>query len=112
RASFSAWKETVTGNARPWKPIELDAVRQLRSGILGLALQQEYRKEQLAREKAERLGREKDEMVAMVSHDLKTPLNVIALSFDYLQRYHPGQEPAVQRMMERGARAIKLMENL
>ena len=112
RVSFATWKERVTGHALPWKTIELDAVQQLRSGILGLALQQEYRKEQLARQKAERLSREKDEMVAMVSHDLKTPLNVASLSFDYLQRYHPGKEPAAQRMMERGSRAIELMESL
>src|SRR5690606_27748901 len=61
---------------------------------------------------AERLSREKDEMVAMVSHDLKTPLHVLALSFDFFQRHHPSKDAAVQRMMERALRAVKMMEGL
>jgi chemotaxis family two-component system sensor kinase Cph1 len=112
RNSFAAWKQTVTGTATPWQRIEIDAAERLRSGILALALKQEYRKEQAARERAERLSREKDEMVTMVSHDLKTPLNVISLSFDFIQRYHPSDAAPVQRMMERGTRAAKSIGSL
>ena len=112
RHSFAAWKQTVTGTATPWKQIEIDAAERLRNGIIALALKQEYLKEQAAKERAERLSREKDEMVTMVSHDLKTPLNVISLSLDFIQRYHPSDAPPVQRMMDRGVRAVKTMESL
>jgi chemotaxis family two-component system sensor kinase Cph1 len=112
RHSFAAWKQTVTGTAAPWKQIEIDAAERLHSGIIALALKQEYRREQVAKERAERLSREKDEMVTMVSHDLKTPMNVISLSFDFIQRYHPSEAAPVQRMVERGVRAVKMMENL
>ena len=112
RASFASWKEIVHGKAIAWKKFEADALGQLHTGIQALALKQVYRLEQMARERAERLSREKDEMVAMVSHDLRTPLNVVSLSLDYLQRYHLTSEPAIQGMMERGKRAAKLMESL
>ena len=112
RSSFAAWKEIVRGTAVPWKTPEIEAICHLRSGIITLALQQERRLEQVAKEQAERLGREKDEMVAMVSHDLKTPLSVLTLSFDFFQRNHPAGDSTVQRMMERAWRAIRMMESL
>lgn len=112
RKSFESWKEMVIGTAMPWKGIEVAALENLRNGILALALEQEHRKEQAARRKAERLSREKDEMVMMVSHDLKTPLNVVAMSLEFVRQFHPSSEPSVQRMVERGARATHMMTNL
>ncbi|MVW77771.1 ATP-binding protein [Bordetella sp. 02P26C-1] len=112
RQSFDSWKEVVVGKSAPWKAVEIDAVAALRNDIIALALKQEYRKEQAARLRAERLSREKDEMVMMVSHDLKTPLSVISLSYEFIKRFHSGQEPSVQRMIERGLRATNLMTKL
>jgi chemotaxis family two-component system sensor kinase Cph1 len=112
RRSFEAWKEVVTGKAAPWKAVEIQAVEALRNDIIALALKQEYRKEQEARLHAERLSREKDEMVMMVSHDLKTPLSVISLSYEFIKRFHAVQEPSVRRMIERGLRATNLMSKL
>ncbi|TFV95470.1 HAMP domain-containing histidine kinase [Oxalobacteraceae bacterium OM1] len=51
-------------------------------------------------------------MVMMVSHDLKTPLNVAAMSFEFLHRLEGKGEPATQRMVERGLRATATMEKL
>lgn len=112
RKSFDSWKEVVTGMAAPWKGVEIAAVGALRNDITSLALKQEYSKEQEARLRAERLSREKDEMVMMVSHDLKTPLNVIAMSYEFIRRFHPGKEPSVQRMVERGERSMHMMSKL
>ncbi|HYD93853.1 MAG TPA: ATP-binding protein [Noviherbaspirillum sp.] len=112
RASFESWKEVVTGTAIPWKSVEIAAVEGLRADIIALALQQEYRKEQEARQRAEQLSREKDEMVMMVSHDLKTPLSAVSMSIEFLRRFHPSTDKAVQRMVERGERATKMMDKL
>jgi chemotaxis family two-component system sensor kinase Cph1 len=112
RKSFDSWKEVVTGRAAAWKASEIAAVEALRHDIIALALKQEYAKEQEARLRAEQLSREKDEMVMMVSHDLKTPLNVIAMSYEFIRRFHPGKEPSVQRMVERGERAMHMMNKL
>lgn len=112
RKSFESWQETVTGTAIPWKQVEIDAAEALRKGIITAALQREYRKEQQARKKAEQLRREKEEMVMIVSHDLKNPLNVVSMSFQFLNRFNPIEDPSVHRMVERGARATKAMEKL
>lgn len=112
RKSFDSWKEVVTGMAAPWKTVEIAAIEALRHDIIALALKQEYCKEQEARLRAEQLSREKDEMVMMVSHDLKTPLNVIAMSYEFIKRFHPGKEPSVQRMVDRGERAMHMMSKL
>ena len=112
RQSFDSWKEVVTGSAAPWKTVETAAIEALRHDIIALALKQEYSKEQEARLRAEQLSREKDEMVMMVSHDLKTPLNVIAMSYEFIRRFHPGKDPSVQRMVERGERAMHMMNKL
>lgn len=112
RTSFAAWKEQVTGTAMPWTSAEIDAVERLRIGLLAIALDHEHAREQAARQRAERLSREKDEMVMMVSHDLKTPLNVISLSLEFIKQAHPSEEPPVQRMFERGERAVGMMTML
>jgi chemotaxis family two-component system sensor kinase Cph1 len=112
RKSFESWQENVMGTAIPWKQVEIEAAEALRKGIITAALQREYKKEQEARKKAEQLRREKEEMVMIVSHDLRNPLNVISMSFQFLNRFNPIEDPSVHRMVERGARATKAMEKL
>lgn len=112
RVSFTSWQETVTGKAIPWKRVELDAVESLRNRILSIALQEELRKEKAARERAETLSNEKAEMVLMVSHDLRTPLSIVAMTFEFLQRRNPSQDPVMQRVIDRGAYGAEAMETL
>jgi two-component system, chemotaxis family, sensor kinase Cph1 len=112
RNSFKSWKEIVQGKALPWKAVEIEAVQELRHSILALDLEREYKKEQRARARAERLGREKEDMVMVVSHDLRTPLNIAHISFELLRRSDLAQEPALQSYIERGQLAIHNMEQL
>jgi light-regulated signal transduction histidine kinase (bacteriophytochrome) len=112
RNSFKSWKEIVQGKAVPWKTVEVEAVQELRHAILALDLEREYKKEQTARARAERLGREKEDMVMVVSHDLRTPLNIAHISFELLRRSDLAQEPALQSYIERGQIAIHNMEQL
>ncbi len=112
RNSFKSWKEIVQGKAIPWKTVEIEAAQELRYAILALDLEREYKKEQAARAKAERLGREKEDMVMVVSHDLRTPLNVAHISFELLKLSGLAQEPALQSYIERGQLAIHNMEQL
>lgn len=112
RASFKAWKEVVEGKALPWKTVEIEAAEQFRNSLLSIALQEEFRKEQIARSRAEQLSLEKDEMVMMVSHDLRTPLSIVAMSFQFLQHVKPSEDKVVQRMIDRGAYGAKTMEAL
>ncbi|MGV3740859.1 MAG: ATP-binding protein [Burkholderiaceae bacterium] len=112
RNSFKSWKEIVQGKAIPWKTVEIEAVQELRHAILALDLEREYKKEQAARSRAERLGREKEDMVMVVSHDLRTPLNVAHISFELLKLSSLAQESALQSYIERGQLAIHNMEQL
>ncbi|HEY4542700.1 MAG TPA: ATP-binding protein [Noviherbaspirillum sp.] len=112
RASFASWTEQVRGTSAPWTRVEVAAVEKLRNGLLALALAEEHRKEQVARRQAERISREKDEMVMMVSHDLRTPLNVLTMCLGFLRQFHPSSEQPVQRMLVRGERAADLMARL
>jgi light-regulated signal transduction histidine kinase (bacteriophytochrome) len=112
RESFQSWKQAVRGKSLPWTQAEIRAASNLRMDVLAQALRREFRKEQVARKRAEQLTREKEEMVMVVSHDLRTPLSITKMGFDFLQQFMTGLEPAAQRTIERGVRAASAMENL
>ena len=112
RESFQSWKQEVQGKSLPWAHAEIRAANNLRMDVLAQALRREFRKEQAARKRAEQLTREKEEMVMVVSHDLRTPLSITKMGFDFLQQFKTDLEPAAQRTIERGVRAASAMENL
>ena len=95
---------------RAWTVDEIEVLRQLalsaeREIALRLALRD-------AREDAARLHalvRAKEEMVAVVAHDLRTPLTVLALSVAQLQRSVAPEQAAVVDRMASAAQAMKRM---
>lgn len=111
RASFKSWLETVEGVALPWKRVEIDAITELRNSILALDLQREFHKEQKARAAAEKASQEKENMVHMVSHDLRTPLSIIKMSLDMMQR-KGGLPDASLPLVQRSLRAADAIERL
>jgi len=86
RASFERWKEIVNRQASPWKSVEIDAALNLKHAIVDFDLKRQFQKEQIARTKAERVVREKEELLATVSHDLKSPLSAIDLRIQLFER--------------------------
>jgi two-component system, chemotaxis family, sensor kinase Cph1 len=91
RRSFEAWKETVRATARRWTPIDLDIASDLRRHILEIDLAR-----QVLRERAAVQAR--DDLVAVVSHDLRNPLSVIQMQLAILGRSFPehGEQPALR----------------
>lgn len=112
RSSFTSWREIVEGIAEPWKKVETEAIAELRNSILALDLRREFKKEQEARARAERLSHEKENMVHMMSHDLRTPLGTAKLSLEMLQHVKNLSPEKVQEILGRGLRAIDAIERL
>ena len=92
RASFESWQETVRGRSMPWKQVEIDAVLELKNAIMGIDLRRQFQKEKEARAVSERANREKSDVLATVSHDLKNPLYLIDLSIQAFERKHRRSE--------------------
>ena len=111
-SSFESWKQVVTGTSYPWKQVEIEAVEELRISILALDLERQFLREQAERARAERLSREKEDLIAIVSHDLKTPLNVAKLSFDLLKRNWIGGDEKTDKFLKTGSDSVRAMERL
>jgi light-regulated signal transduction histidine kinase (bacteriophytochrome) len=112
RASFEEWKETVGGFSYPWKSWEVDAALDLRNSIMAHDLKVQYKKEQLARADAERAVKTREDLVAMVSHDLKNPLSSIQMNAQLLARFIPDPSEKVKNTMERLIRSAQVMNSL
>ncbi len=72
RRSFALWREEVRLRSVPWTPRDLEAAEELRRVVVEVDLEKQVRREQ-------RAVRARDDLVAVVSHDLKNPLNVIQM---------------------------------
>jgi two-component system, chemotaxis family, sensor kinase Cph1 len=77
RRSFELWKEAVRLRSLPWTPSDLEAAGELRRNSIEIDLEH-----QLLRER--RAVRARDDLVAVVSHDLKNPLGVIQMQAQVL----------------------------
>lgn len=79
RRSFELWKQVVRSRAARWDAAELHATAELRRRAL-----EEDLVRQIAREQA--AVRARDDLVAVVSHDLRTPIAIVVMQTAIIQR--------------------------
>jgi chemotaxis family two-component system sensor kinase Cph1 len=77
RRSFALWKEEVRLRSSPWNASAIEAAQDLRRSAVEVDLEHQLVREQLA-------VRARDDLVAVVSHDLKNPLGVIQMQIALL----------------------------
>ena len=113
RNSFAEWKQSVRMKAAPWQEWEIECATELRSAILAADLRAQFRKEQHARVEAEAANQAKQDLMAVVSHDLRNPLNAIVLSLALLRRSLETKQVApADRMLGSIERATTRMKRL
>lgn len=86
RESFASWKESVRGLSAEWSPREIEAAEDLRHSILALDLRRQFVKEQKARAEAVCAMESREQLMAVLSHDLKNPIGSIQLTAKLLER--------------------------
>ena len=72
RHSFALWKEEVRARSRPWTPGDLAVADELQRRATEVDIERRLSSEQ-------RAVRARDELLAVVSHDLRNPLMVVLL---------------------------------
>lgn len=112
RGSFEEWKESVRETSYKWKSWELDAALELRNGIISVDLRRQYEKEQRARAEAERAVKSREELVEVVSHDLRNPLTSMQMNLRLIDRLLASEDGKVRAMLERVIRSTKVMKDL
>ncbi|MDB4988158.1 MAG: multi-sensor signal transduction histidine kinase [Myxococcaceae bacterium] len=109
RRSFELWKEELSRTSLPWTSGEIDAAVELRRRAIEIDLVRQV-------ERGEQAVRARDDLVAVVSHDLKTPLSVIQMQSSLLLRGLSTTDGESSRRMraasERIQRAIDRMNTL
>lgn len=79
RHSFERWKEEVRGRALHWGRAELMAAAELRRSAIEIDLYRQVKRAQAA-------VKARDELVAVVAHDLRSPLSVVVMQATVIQR--------------------------
>ena len=108
RASFESWKEEVRLKSQAFTAIDLETAQDLRRHAVELDLERQVVREQ-------RAVRARDDLVAVVSHDLKSPLSLIATQASLFLRILTPADEASGRLrggLERILRAVERMSVL
>ena len=110
RHSFSSWVETARGRSLPWDRYSIDALTTVSQSLLMVIA------EKSVQALAQRINRVKDEFVANISHEMRTPLHAI-LSFAgiALQRLDSAPDKLagyLTRIQASGQRLHALVEDL
>ncbi|MHA6195939.1 ATP-binding protein [Pseudomonas wadenswilerensis] len=113
RTSFEIWKVEMAGISRKWSPGDLFAANDLRRSALENDLARQVRREQEA-------VRARDELVAVVSHDLRNPMTVISMLCGMMQKSFSSDGPhtsrriatAIDTMQQAAGRMSTLLDDL
>ena len=113
RHSFALWQEEVRLHSRPWTPSDLQAADELRRRVIELDVEWRLSSEQ-------RAVRERDELIAVVSHDLKSPLSAILLQAQLMLSDMPDDgetsaqpvRAATERIQRSAARMMAIANDL
>ncbi|MGE1156269.1 ATP-binding protein [Pseudomonas kitaguniensis] len=113
RLSFELWKQQVDGKALQWSASELHAVANLRRNALEHDLARQVQREHAA-------VRARDEMVAVVSHDLRSPLTILLMQCGMMRKMVPADDTkatlrlnnAIETMQTATSRMNTLLEDL
>jgi light-regulated signal transduction histidine kinase (bacteriophytochrome) len=99
RRSFELWKEVVHATSLPWSPAEEEVAADLRRYAIEVDLARQVVREQKA-------VQARDDLVAVVSHDLKNPLGAIHLQAGLILRALPLDKDGPWRRMQTAAERI------
>ncbi|NWE80211.1 ATP-binding protein [Pseudomonas yamanorum] len=101
RLSFELWKQQVDGKALYWSLSQLQAVESLRRNALEHDLGRQVQREHAA-------VRARDELVAVVSHDLRSPLTILLMQCGMMRSMLPAADNKTSRRL---SSAIETMQN-
>ena len=101
RLSFELWKQQVDGKALYWSLPELQAAESLRRNALEHDLARQVQREHAA-------VRARDELVAVVSHDLRSPLTILLMQCGMMRNMVPAEDNKANRRLNT---AIETMQN-
>jgi light-regulated signal transduction histidine kinase (bacteriophytochrome) len=79
RTSFALWEKLVEGRSQEWSTADYYAASELRRNAIENDLARQVHREHEA-------VRERDELVAVVSHDLRNPMTIIIMQCGMMQR--------------------------
>jgi signal transduction histidine kinase len=95
---------------RSWTTIEIDTIVQLsRSAVREIELRRLLKEARIDAELAHALTRANEQLIAVIAHDLRTPLNVIGLSTELLARV---VDAPILPQIDRLAGAVSAMKRL
>jgi chemotaxis family two-component system sensor kinase Cph1 len=113
RASFDEWKQTVHLTSLPWADWEVEAARALRGSILAVDLRRQFEREVEARATAELANEQKEQLLAMVSHDLKNPVHSLMVGITLIQKtLSPDALRKASNILDGMNRSLKGMNHL
>jgi two-component system, chemotaxis family, sensor kinase Cph1 len=92
RRSFAAWQEQVRLHSAPWRAHDLEALEDLRRAAIEIDLAKQVAREQ-------RAVRVRDDLVAVVSHDLRNPLSLIHMQTSLLRAMALEADERSERML-------------
>jgi light-regulated signal transduction histidine kinase (bacteriophytochrome) len=97
RGSFAEWRENVVGRAEPWEPVRSIIARQLLAEMNAASVSRHA-----VADKA------RSQLLAMLGHDLRNPLQTITMAASVLERGGP-QEMLGRRIKASGGRMARLI---
>jgi chemotaxis family two-component system sensor kinase Cph1 len=100
RHSFDLWKEEVRLQSRQWIAGDMEAADDLRRNAMEIDLERQVLREQ-------RAVRARDDLVAVVSHDLRNPLGVIQMQANILLRTVGPDDSEFSRRLRTSAEHIQ-----